>query len=108
MTKEIIIIADYSEDELLTIAELSEALQISPEFVQELIELDIIHPQYNAISEFVFNSREQQRIHKARRLQKDLEMNLAGVAMVLELLDEMEKLRSQLIFLEKHALHEDK
>lgn len=33
------------------------------------------------------------RIRKARRLQQDLQLNLAGVALVLELLDEIERLR---------------
>lgn len=39
------------------------------------------------------DGRAAARIRRARRLQQDLELNLAGVALVLELLDEIDRLQ---------------
>ncbi len=43
-----------------------------------------------------FGGASLHRAHAALRLQRDLEINLAGVALALELLDEIESLRMRL------------
>lgn len=101
---ELVIIADYSQETLLTLDELCEICGISYDFINELIEYEIVHPQGGAPDEWVFDLDHLQRIKTALRLQRDLEVNLAGVTVVLDLLDELEELRARMKLLEKHFL----
>lgn len=102
--KELIIVADYSEDTELTLAELTQILNMPDEFFYDLIEYEIVRPQGSRPEEWSFNLNQLERIKAAIRLQRDLEINLAGVAIVLDLVDEMEKLEARMELLEKHFL----
>jgi chaperone modulatory protein CbpM len=102
--KELIIVADYAQDVTFTLHELCEICHLSPEDIQTFIEYDIIHPIDTRGDEWMFDIAHLQRLRTAIRLQRDLEVNLAGVGLVLELLDEMEQLRAQAALFEKHYL----
>ena len=102
---ELLIIADYSEDSSLTLQELCEVCNISADIIHDLMAYDIIHPTCSAEQQWVFGLTELRRIKTALRLQHDLELNLAGVALVLDLLDEVEELRARADILERHILH---
>ncbi|MBX3709076.1 MAG: MerR family transcriptional regulator [Gammaproteobacteria bacterium] len=105
MTKhELMIITNYSQENL-SFDELCEICRISPDVIYELISYDIIHPKQPLKQEqWKFNVDELRRIKTALRLQHDLEVNLAGVALVLDLLDEINELRHRAEFLEKQFL----
>ncbi|VVC75310.1 Chaperone modulatory protein CbpM [Aquicella siphonis] len=98
---ELMIIADYSDESSLTLEELCSICQISPDTVQEFIAYEIIHPAQSRRDQPLFGLAELQRVKTALRLQHDLEVNMAGVALVLDLLDEMESLRARAEFLER-------
>lgn len=100
--KEIYIIADYSEEHSLTLDELCEVCHISSGFLEDLIKYEIIHPAGNIPHQWLFDLQQLKRIKTAMRLQHDLEVNLAGVAVVLDLLDQLEELRTKTQLLEKH------
>ena len=104
MTKDIIIIADYSTDTQLTLDEICEACGVEVFLVRELIAYEIIAPVGESQEEWVFDMEQLKRLHTALRLQRDLELNLAGVALVLDLLDEMQDLRVHSEILHKHIL----
>ncbi len=105
MTKnEIIIIADYTNAEPLTLDEFCEACGISNEFIQALIEHDIVHPRGGQPHQWQFDLDELQRVKAAQRLQRDLEVNMAGIALVLDLLDELNELRAHTQLIERHYL----
>jgi len=99
---EIMIIADYSQTSVFTLQELCEICGISVDVVHELVEYDIIHPKYTTKHQVVFEMVDLQRAKTALRLQRDLELNFAGVVLVLNLLDELETLRKQAAFLERY------
>ena len=99
--KELIIVADYSQQEPLTLEDLCRICNISADFIQDLVDYDIIHGA-NEIEERLFDMQELQRIQTAIRLQRDLEVNLPGVALALELLEELEELRAQMDLIRKH------
>lgn len=104
MTKkdEFIIIADYtSADEPLTLDEFIEITHLSAELVDNYIQYDIIHPAGELREQWVFDLSHIKRAKRALRLQRDLEVNLAGVAIVLDLLDEIDNMRNQMEVLEK-------
>lgn len=86
----------------LTLEELCENTGISSSFVMELVEYEVITPQITARSEHRIDVTQLQRIQTALRLQRDLEVNLSGIAIILDLLEERENLRNKIALLEKH------
>lgn len=95
---EVMIVADYSNQETLTLEELCKICHITPELVTELIQYDIIvlqEPKAIALTQL-------RRAQTALRLRRDLEVNFAGAALILDLLEEMEALQRKMALLEKH------
>jgi chaperone modulatory protein CbpM len=99
---EIMIIANDSQESWLTVNEICEICHISTDVVEELIAFEIIHPKRTTQDELVFDMHDLQRVKSALRLQHDLEINLAGIAVVLDLLDELHELRERTEFLQRH------
>lgn len=98
---ELVIIADPNE---ITLQELCEICSISSDFISHLMEYEIIHPKGREPEEWVFDLAQLQRIKKAVRLQRDLDVNLAGVAVVLDLMEELQELRAEVELIHKHVL----
>ena len=97
------IIADYSEESRFSLDELCDVCQVPSGFVFELIEYAILHPEGEEDA-WIFNVSQLARLQTTMRLQRDLEVNLAGAALVLDLLDEIEDLENKVALLEKHLL----
>jgi len=95
--KELVIVVDYAQDISLTMREIADICQLSDDEVQILMEYDIIRPSNNHMEHL-------QRVKIALRLQRDLEVNLAGAVLILDLLDEMEQLRSKTELFERHFI----
>jgi len=104
MTKEIIIIADYHQQTELSLQELCEICSVSPELVHQLVAYEIIVPTISHPHQYHFDLAQFKRLQSALRLQRDLDMNLAGIAIVLDLLEDLEDLRQQTELLKKHLL----
>ena len=101
MKQEIMIIANYAKNSLITPEELCEICNITMNVLEEFISYEIIHPRLSSNKQILFELKDLQRIKTALRLQHDLELNLAGVALVLDLLDEIDELRERMKFLER-------
>jgi hypothetical protein len=80
----------------LTLAELSRACGMHAEWLAELVEEGILEPSGRSPYEWRFPAPALQRARVVRNLQRDLGVNLAGAALVLDLLDEVERLRARL------------
>lgn len=102
--KDIVIIADYTQSEPLTLAQLCEIGGLTEDVIFVLIDHDILQPTGGQPKDWLFDMMQLQRLKKAIRLQRDLELNLAGVALVLELMSEMEDLRTRINSYERHFL----
>lgn len=91
------VLTGYVLDETvtLTLTELSGVCRVREEQIIELVEEGIIEPAIRHQG-WVFPSTQLRRIGRAVRLQRDLEINAAGVALALDLLDEIEELRARL------------
>lgn len=101
---EIVIIADYSNTEPLSLEELIELSECSTDFIEELIEFGILSSTSAPFTQREFNLDELKRIKTVQHLQRDLEINMAGAAMVLDLLDQLEAMQERIELLEKHFL----
>lgn len=106
VNKNIIIIADYSEEKPLSFEEVCESCGISADYVYELIEYEIVRPATLAQEEMLFEVEQLRRIKTALRLKHELEVNMQGIAIILDLLEEMEALRAEKELLKKHLLSE--
>src|SRR5512133_749945 len=74
---------------------------VRAEFVVELVDYGVIAPVAEGPREhWVFDSAARARLHRAQRLQRDMELNLAGIAMSLEVLDEVQQLRQRVDLLQ--------
>ena len=86
------------EDCLFTLDEISTACSVRAEYIIELVDEGIVEPmeQQRERQQWSFSGKSLLRARKARRLQQDLGINLAGAALVLDMLDEIELLRERL------------
>ncbi len=84
----------------LTLAELCRACQLTAEQVFELVEQGVVEPRGRQPASWRFTGISIQRVRCAHRLQQDLGVNTAGVALVLDLLDELEQMHQRLRRLE--------
>ena len=88
------------EQNALTLAELSHACSVQSGYIIELVDEGLITPQIMAEEHephgWRFTGVQMRRARTALRLQSDLGINLAGVALALQLLDEIETLQMRL------------
>lgn len=84
------------EDDSLTLEQLCHACGVHTDWVISLVEESIIEPQGDEIHRWRFSGDCLVRVRSALRLQRDLGVNLAGIALALDLMEELENLRTQL------------
>ena len=86
----------FEESELLTVAELSRICAVDERHIMELVDEGVISVVEIETSEWRFSGSALRRTRLALRLERDLELNLAGVALALDLMEEVERLRRAL------------
>ena len=84
------------EDDCLTLEQLCHACGVHTDWVISLVEESIIEPQGNEIRVWRFSGTSLVRVRSALRLQRDLGVNLAGIALALDLMEELDALRTEL------------
>lgn len=82
-----------NDETTLTIRELCRACSQQTEWILELVDEGVLEPLTGIEQDMVFSAVELRRARTAMRLQRDLGVNLAGVALILDLLDEVGTLR---------------
>jgi len=87
----------------LSLVELSRACSSSTEWVIELVDQGVLEPVGPDQAQWHFSGTSLLRARAAMRLQHDLDINLAGVALALDLIDEIETLRERLCQIEATA-----
>lgn len=96
-TIEVISGSILEEQASLTLVEICQNCHAPAETIIRLMEHGIINPiRGEKSSEWRFHQSALIRADKALRLKRDLDVNMAGVALALELLDEIDALRNQL------------
>jgi len=89
-------ITEMSFDELCTVC------QASPDFIIELISYGTIEPIGNSKTSWRFDVYQLNTIRTAIRLHHDLEVNHAGVALAIDLLNQMDDLQNELNTFKKY------
>ncbi|MGD2074248.1 MAG: chaperone modulator CbpM [Gammaproteobacteria bacterium] len=80
--------------------ELCHVCRVHSEVIVELVEVGVVEPRGQEPAKWRFPGSALRRMQRAVRLQHDLGINAAGVALALDLLDEIERLRDHLGTLE--------
>lgn len=82
----------------LTLTDLCRSCSVQRERIIALVEEGILSPTTRSKREnrYRFCGSSVRRANRAIRLQRELELDLAGVAVALDLLDEIERLRNRL------------
>ena len=84
------------EEVVLSLAEVCRASRLPAERVIEMAEEGIIEPVGRTPENWRFRGVSLRRLRCAQRLEEDLGVNTAGIALVLDLMDELERLRTRL------------
>jgi chaperone modulatory protein CbpM len=84
------------EEDHLTLGQLCRACGVHAEWVISLVEEGIINPDGKESHLWRFSGAHLVRVRSALRLHRDLGVNLAGIGLALDLIEELENLRTQL------------
>ena len=89
-----ILMGQLLDDSLeLEFEEFCNICQASEDFVVELVAEGVLEPRGGDRTQWRFTGRSVRRTQVAIRLYEDLDVNLPGVALALDLLEEIERLR---------------
>jgi chaperone modulatory protein CbpM len=88
--------AIFEESALLTVKDLSRICAVDERHIVEFVEEGVLNVVEVTAAEWHFSGTALRRARLALRLERDLEINLAGVALALELMEELERLRREL------------
>ncbi len=75
-----------------TLRELCEHCSVNADTVMTFVEFGIVSPQTDDEKHWLFSAQALSRMNRALRLQRDLEVNLPGLALALDLLDRIDEL----------------
>jgi chaperone modulatory protein CbpM len=92
---------------LCTFHELCICCNVDPDWVARLVEQGAIEALGPTRQEWRFTTLALIRVAKAKRLERDLGLNLPGIALALDLLDRLEELRARLRSLHEPAGRQD-
>lgn len=83
----------FNEDTRCSLAELCRLCNVSVELIETMIDEGILTPEGHSPREWRFSFIAIKRVQTVARLHQDLRINIAGCALVLDLLEEIETLR---------------
>lgn len=83
------------ESVVLSVAELSRMMSVDERHIVELVEEGVLSVLEFDASEWRFSGAALRRARIALRLERDLGVNLPGVALALDLLEELQRLRRE-------------
>ena len=86
----------FEEYAVLSVDDLSRLCAVDRTYIVELVEEGVLSVIEVNAPEWHFSGTALRRARTALRLQRDLEINLPGVALALELMEELEELRREL------------
>jgi chaperone modulatory protein CbpM len=88
--------AIFEETALLTVEDLSRMCAVEERHIVEFVEEGVLSVVEINTLEWRFSGAALRRARLALRLERDLELNLAGVALALDLMEELQTLRREL------------
>lgn len=84
------------EQTQLTLSDLCQACAVHDEQIIALVDVGVLEPQGREPGHWRFGGASLHRARRVLRLQRDLDIDLAGAALAVELLEEIDTLRARL------------
>ena len=84
------------EDSEVTLTQLCEACAVQAQAIEAMMEEGIVAPTGGGLRNWRFTRSSVVRVRTVLRMQRDLEVNLAGAALALDLLERIEALQARL------------
>jgi len=88
----------------LTLEDLCESCGLTEELVVSYVSEGIIEPQGSEKMQWRFSRINLIEVRRASRLERDLGLNAAGVALALDLMDDIKELKRRLRQYERHGV----
>ncbi len=101
MTHKIITGIVIQRESPLTLEELAQAVHLKADIIIEMVEYRLLQPRGKSPENWQFDDICLKRAKTAASFYRDLEINLSGVAIVVDLLERIEQLEQQLRILER-------
>ncbi|BDR16464.1 chaperone modulator CbpM [Vibrio sp. STUT-A11] len=95
-TNQLIISISGEYEPTLTLTEICRACDKPVEWVIALVEEGVLDPQGDRPIHWLFTTSNLRRALRAQRMQQDLGLNMPGIAVALDLLDEIDRLERKL------------
>ena len=91
---------ELMEEMNLTLGDLCRVCGVHAEWIAALVEEGVLEPRGRGMAHWRFTGGSVRRVQVVMRLQHDLQINLSGAALALDLMDEVRALRARLLALE--------
>ena len=91
-----LLILDFEGHAAYTVHEVCEICEVTVERVASFVEFGVLKPEGVNLEDWRFPAQSILQARRAYRLQRDLELDLPGLALALELLEEIDTLRREL------------
>ncbi len=96
MEEDIVIGVLISEEGALSLDDMVHACGAEAQWIVELVEIGILVPRGAEVAAWRFGAADLMRARRLGRLQRDFGASTEAAAVILDLLDEIERLRAQL------------
>ena len=104
MSEQFIRVVDCDLDQPLTIADVAEIVGARPTLISRLVRLGVLETISDESEEPMLRSRSVLRLRRMARLRRDLGVNFAGAAVIVDLVDRIEELNRDLADMHSHHL----
>lgn len=95
------------ESQSLTLDEFCQVIQVHQQIIIQMVEYHLLHPEGDAPENWRFNPITLKRAKTAASFYHDLGINMAGVALALDLLNQIENLQYQVDLIKKMVPYKD-
>lgn len=89
------------ESAWIAVGDLCAWLRVEPQWVASLVEAGVLEPRGAAPEDWLFPARDIVRVRTVVRLVHDLQVNLEGAAVILELVEDRRRMERRLALLER-------
>jgi chaperone modulatory protein CbpM len=105
LTKDVIVTGVVlDEGTTITLTEIQQRYHLEEELLQEMLEHGLIEPlpeQHTNSADVILHFSAVHRVESALHLYNDLGVNIAGAVLALDLLEQLEEVRGELMILQK-------
>lgn len=93
MSKKTVHEPEILEIHYLSLQQLCSSAQVEETVVVQLVEIEVLSPVADEANAWRFQADDLSRVRKANRLMQEFDLSPLGLALVIDLLDELETLR---------------